>query len=169
MLRAMGDPDLDVASAAVATLNSAEEDRGLAARAMAQLVSQLKTGAGAPEKVRAAKLLKGLIGYREQFIAALVQALGSDPDAAVRRQAADTLGDLRGDEGIAPLLRSLKSDADRGVRAASALALAEFRSHGLARANQLEPVLAALKAAAADGPDDSLRGAAETALEALQK
>jgi HEAT repeat protein len=120
--------------------------------------------------VRAAKLLKDLIGYRETFIAALATALASDKDVTVRRQAADTLGDLRGDEAIGPLLKSLKSDPDRSVRAASALALAEFRSHGLARVNQLEPVLAALKAAAAEsGPDDSLRGAAQSALESLQK
>lgn len=170
MLRAMDDPDLEVASAAVATLNSSEEDRGLARKATTHLVSQLKTGATPAEKVRAAKLLKDLIGYRETFIPALAQALAADKDVTVRRQAANTLGDLRGDEGIAPLLQSLKSDSDRSVRAASALALAEFKSYGLARTNQLEPVLAALKAAAAEGgPDDSLRSSAQSALESLQK
>jgi HEAT repeat protein len=170
MLRAMRDPDLEVASAAVATLNSSEEDRGLARKATTQLVAQLKTGATPPDKVRAARLLKDLIGYRETFIPALAQALASDKDVSVRRQAANTLGELRGDEAITPLLQSLKSDPDRSVRAASALALAEFRSFGLARVNQLEPVLAALKAAAAEGgPDDSLRGAAQSALESLQK
>ena len=132
-------------------------------------MSQLKTGATPPEKVRAAKLLKDLIGYRETFIPALAQALAADKDVTVRRQAANTLGDLRGDEAIVPLLQSLKSDPDRSVRAASALALAEFRSFGLARANQLEPVLAALKAAAQGGPDDSLRSSAQSALESLQK
>jgi HEAT repeat protein len=169
LLHAMNDADVEVASAAVATLNSAEEDRSLARKATAQLVGQLQGGASG-EKVRAARLLQDLIGYRETFIPALAAALASDPDAAVRRQAANTLGDLRGDEGIAPLLKALKSDPDRGVRAASALALAEFRSHGLARVNQLEPVLAALKAVVAETPPgDTLRGAAESALESLQK
>jgi hypothetical protein len=103
MTRAMDDPDVEVASAAVATLNSAEEDRGLAARAVTRLVGQLKTGTGARDK----------------------------------------------------------------VRAASARALAEFRSHGLARADQLQPVLAALRAAAQ--PDVGLRTAARATLDALQK
>ena len=170
LLRAMDDPDPEVASSAVATLNSAEEDRTLAGKARTHLVGQLETGATPAERARAAKLLKDLAGYREQFIPALAQALASDKEVAVRKQAANTLGDLRGDEAIVPLLQSLKSDPDRGVRAASAAALAEFRSFGLARANQLEPVLAALKAAAAESsPGEPLYGAAHGALESLAK
>jgi HEAT repeat protein len=170
MLHAMNDTDLDVASAAAANLNSAEEDRSLAQTAAGQLVKQLKTGATSAEKVRAAQVLKSLVGYRDTFIPALAAALAADPDPAVRRQAANTLGDLRGDEGIAPLLKALQSDSDRTVRGASALALAEFRSYGLARVNQLEPVLAALKAAAAAStPGDTLYRDAHTALEALEK
>jgi HEAT repeat protein len=170
MLHAMNDTDLDVASAAAANLNSAEEDRSLAQTAAGQLVKQLKTGATSAEKVRAAQVLKSLVGYRDTFIPALAAALAADPDPAVRRQAANTLGDLRGDEGIAPLLKALQSDSDRTVRGTSALALAEFRSYGLARVNQLEPVLAALKAAAAASTaGDTLYRDAHTALEALEK
>lgn len=169
LTRALDDPDLDVASAAAATLNGAEEDRTLAQKAVAHLVKQLQAGPGAREKVRAAKVLEGLIGYRETFIPALARALVSDKEAAVRVQAALTMGDLRGDEAIAPLLKALQSDPDRNVRAAAASGLAEFGSHGLARAGQLEAVLAALRAAVQDGPDDNLRVAAENALESIQK
>jgi HEAT repeat protein len=166
---ALDDPDLEVASAAAATLNGAEEDRTLAQKAVAHIVKRLETGATAVEKVRAVKLLESLVGYRETFIPAVARALASEKDPAVRAQAARTLGDLRGDEGIAPLLKALGSDSDRNVRAAAATSLAEFRSYGLARAGQLEAVLAALRAAAQDGADDNLRVAAENALEALQK
>ena len=169
MLRAMDDPDVDVASGAVAALNSAASDPGLARQATAHLVGRLKTADMPAERARAARLLKSLIGHRDQFIPALAQALAADRDVGVRKQAADTLGDLRGDQGIAPLLKSLQFDPDRRVRAASAAALAEFRSYGLARVNQLEPVLAALKAAAQDGTGDGLNEAAQTALQSLQK
>jgi hypothetical protein len=55
------------------------------------------------------------------------------------------------------------------VRARSAAALAEFRSYGLARVNQLEPVLAALKAAAQETSGDGVSEAAQAALQSLQK
>jgi HEAT repeat protein len=169
MLRVMDDPDADVASAAVAALNSAESDPGLARKATAHLVGRLKTSDRPADRARAARLLKSLIGHRDQFIPALAQALAADPDVGVRKQAADTLGDLRGDQGIAPLLKSLQSDPHPGVRARSAAALAEFRSYGLARVNQLEPVLAALKAAAQETSGDGVSEAAQAALQSLQK
>jgi HEAT repeat protein len=167
LLRSLDDPSQDVAGAAAGGLNGAEP-RTLPQKAVAHLLQKLKTG-DQGEKVRAAHTLQSLVGYREQAIPGLAQALASDPDPRVRAQVALTLGDLRGDQGIVPLMQALKTDGDRKVRAAACAGLAEFRSFGLARAGHLDAVLAALRAAAAEHPGDVLADAAQHALEELEK
>jgi hypothetical protein len=167
MTRTMDDADAEVASAAVAALNSAEEDRTLARKAVTHLVTRLKTAPSAADKIRAALLLKDLPGYRELAVPGLAQALAHDTDVSVRVQAARTLADFRIEEGITPLLQALKSDAEAKVRVAAADALSSYRRDTLERAGQRPAVVAALKAALSDA-SPSVREFAQTGIEKFQ-
>lgn len=109
---------------------AADEDR-LVRLAVARHVATLPAHAASalladPDlRVREAAALSAGVGQREE----LAVLLAHDPSSDVRRAAAQTLGDLGGDEGIADVLVDGVEDPDAIVRAAVLRALDRLLTH----------------------------------------
>jgi HEAT repeat protein len=167
LLKALDDPDPEVASAAAGSLNSIEGSP-LPQTAVTHLVQTLKTGATPRARAGAAHTLGNFMGWREKFLPAMTLALSKDADASVRAAVADALGELRAEEGITPLLQAVKADPDPKVRARACRALPAVSKIVIARVGKLDATLAALTAASKD-PDSGVQQAAQSAAEDLRK
>jgi HEAT repeat protein len=167
LLKALDDPDPEVASQAAGTLNGLEHSP-LPATAITHLTQKLKSP-DPLQRAAAAHALGGFIGWREKFTPLLTAALLGDKDPAVRLAVVEALGEIDDDNAIPALLKALKTDGDARVKAAICTnwskPMVKLR---FARTNNLEAALAALEAARGDA-NPRVKAAAEAALAELQK
>jgi HEAT repeat protein len=165
LLKALDDPDPEVAKQAASTLNGIERST-LPTRAITHLTQKLKSSDPA-QRAAAAGALGGFIGWREKFTPLLTSALLSDKEPTVRLAVVEALGEIDDDTAIPALLKALKTDSDVRVKAAICANWSESMVKlRFARTNTLEEALAALEAARSD---PQLKGPAEAALAELRK
>jgi HEAT repeat protein len=165
LLKALDDPDPEVARQAASTLNGIERSP-LPAKAVTHLTQKLKSSDPA-QRAAAARTLGGFMGWREKFTPLLTAALLGDKEPGVRLAVVDALGEIDDDTAIPSLLKALKTDAEPRVRAAICANWSEPQVKlRFARTNTLEDALAALEAARSD---PLVKGAAEGALAELRK
>jgi HEAT repeat protein len=167
LLKALDDPDPEVASQAASTLNAIERSP-LPMKAVTHLSQKLKS-ADPVQRAAAARALGGLIGWRDKFTPLLTAALLGDKEPSVRLAVVEALGELDDDNAIPSLLKALSTDADPAVRAAICKNWSESMVKlRFARTNTLEQALAALEAARGDA-NPQVKAAAEAALAELRR
>jgi HEAT repeat protein len=166
VLKALDDPDPEVATGAAGTLNLL--DGPLPTKALAHLTQKLRS-TDPEQRAAAARALGGLIGSREKFTPLLTAALLNDTEPAVRLAVVGTFGEINDDTAIPALLKALKTDADPKVKIAICT---NWSKRGVknrfARTNTLEEALAVLEAARGDA-NPRVKAAAEAALTELRK
>lgn len=167
LVKALDDPDPEVARQAAGTINGLERSP-LPAAALEHLTRKLKS-TDPLQRAAAANALSGFIGWREKFTPLLTAALLGDKEADVRLAVVAALGEIDDDAAIPALLKALKTDADPRVKAAICTnwskPMVKLR---FARTNNLEAALAALEAARGDA-NPRVKAAAEAALAELHK
>ena len=110
-----------------------------------------------PERRRAALVALSILGPKEPGVVVGVSTGLNDSDAAVRRQAAQTLGEMAPAAKVAldSLARTMESDKEPGVREAAAKALGRFGPDAKPVISSLTQALqdrhAGTRAAAAEG------------------
>ncbi len=168
LMKAIDDPDPEVAAAAASSINSIERSP-LPMKAITRLTQRLKTGTPR-DRAAAAHTLGHMMGWREHFTPALVNTMLTDQESTVRVAAVAALGEVDDDTAIPSLLKALKTDDDPGVKVAVceiwARTMAKLR---LARTKRLEAALTALDAARASDPSPRVKAAAQAAADALRK
>ena len=164
LLKAIDDPDDEVAHQATATLNGLEKSP-LPVTAVTRLTQKLKSP-DPEQRASAARALGGLIGYREKFRTQLMAVLATDKEPEVRVAAVVGLDDISDDTAVPALLKALKTDSDPDVRKAVCKAWSETGTWmQLERTKTLEAARAALEEARSDA---RVKRDAEAALTALK-
>lgn len=154
IVKALGDPSEEVASAAAGALRHA----AASPEATHELVNRVLETARDPsaQTRRAAITALGMLEAGAAY-PVLIEAL-ADRDAGVRQRAVAALGELGDRRALAALGERLRQDPDVGVRTEAAFRLGKLGD---------ETVLATLRAASAGDPEAGVRRWADWAIQQL--
>lgn len=165
LLKALDDPDPDVASRAAGTLNGIENST-LPTTAVTRLTQKLKA-TDPRQRAAAAHTLGSMIGWRDKFTPLLTATLLGDKEPAVRLAVVGALREINDDNAIPSLIKALKTDTDSRVKAAICTNWSESMTKlRFERTNTLQAALAALEGARSD---PAVKAAADAALAELRK